>query len=99
MQFNQFIIFGGCGFIGTHTANLLREKYPDAKIYIADLLADGTENLGHSMILDYEGKILDEIDEIEGGIYAEVNLQKMYEFREKCTILEDIKDEYKVINK
>ena len=36
MQFNQFIIFGGCGFIGTHTANLLREKYPDAKVYIAD---------------------------------------------------------------
>lgn len=43
MQFNQFIIFGGCGFIGTHTANLLREKYPDAKVYIADLLADGSE--------------------------------------------------------
>ncbi|MBO4674533.1 MAG: NAD(P)-dependent oxidoreductase, partial [Elusimicrobiaceae bacterium] len=40
MNFNSFIIFGGCGFIGTHTANLLREKYPDAKIYIADLLAD-----------------------------------------------------------
>lgn len=45
MQFNQFIIFGGCGFIGTHTANLLREKYPDAKVYIADLLADGSEFL------------------------------------------------------
>ena len=43
MQFNQFIIFGGCGFIGTHTANLLLEKYPDAKVYIADLLADGSE--------------------------------------------------------
>lgn len=40
MRFNTFIIFGGCGFIGTHTKNLLREKYPDAKIYIADLLAD-----------------------------------------------------------
>ena len=45
MQFNQFIIFGGCGFIGTHTANLLREKYPDAKVYIADLLANGSEFL------------------------------------------------------
>ena len=32
MQFDTFIIFGGCGFIGTHTANLLRSKYPDAKI-------------------------------------------------------------------
>lgn len=43
MHFDTFIIFGGCGFIGTHTANLLREKYPDAKIYIADLLAEGSE--------------------------------------------------------
>lgn len=42
MQFDTFIIFGGCGFIGTHTANLLRAQYPDAKIVIADLLADGS---------------------------------------------------------
>ncbi len=44
MQFNQFIIFGGCGFIGTHTANLLREKHPNAKIYIADLLVDESKS-------------------------------------------------------
>jgi len=62
------------------------------------LLPDGKENLGHSMIIDYEGKIMDEIEEIEGGIYAEVNLPKMYEFRSKCTILNDIKDAYEVIN-
>lgn len=43
MMFDSFIIFGGCGFIGTHTKNLLMKMYPDAKIYIADLLADGTE--------------------------------------------------------
>ena len=42
MQFDTFIIFGGCGFIGSHTANLLRSKYPDAKIIVADLLADGS---------------------------------------------------------
>ena len=41
-QFNTFIIFGGQGFIGTHTANLLRQRYPEAKIYNADLLSDGT---------------------------------------------------------
>ena len=61
------------------------------------LLLDGKENLGHSMIIDYEGNILDEIEEKEGGIYAEVNLLNMYNFRNKCTILNDIKDEYKVI--
>lgn len=63
------------------------------------LLFDGSENLGHSMIIDYEGKIIDEIEEIEGGIYAEADLNKMYEFRSKCTILNDIKDSYEVILK
>ena len=63
------------------------------------LLADNKENLGHSMIINYEGKILDEIEEIEGGIYAEVNLPLMYEFRDKCTVLNDIKENYEVIIK
>ena len=63
------------------------------------LLPDGKENLGHSMIIDYEGKILDQIEDIEGGIYAEVNLPKMYEFRSKCTILKDIKVSYEVVKK
>ncbi len=63
------------------------------------LLNDGSENLGHSMIIDYEGKILDEINELEGGIYAEIDLEKMYDFRDKCTVLKDIKDSYEVIIK
>ncbi len=63
------------------------------------LLADNKENLGHSMIINYEGKILDEIEEIEGGVYAEVNLPEMYEFRSKCTVLNDIKQSYEVIIK
>ena len=62
------------------------------------LLADGTENLGDSMIINYEGKILDKIDENEGGIYAEINLNEMYAYREKCTILNDIKKSYEVIS-
>lgn len=60
------------------------------------MLADGSENLGHSMILDYQGNILDEIEEKEGGIYAEINLPEMYEFRDKCKVLDDIKDSYEV---
>ena len=63
------------------------------------LLYDGKENLGHSMIIDYEGKIMDEIEEMEGGIYAELNLLDMYNFREKCTVLNDIKDSYEVVIK
>ena len=63
------------------------------------LLADGVENLGHSMIIDYDGNILDEIEEKEGGIYAEINIEKEYEFRDKCTVLKDIQDSYEVIKK
>ena len=46
MKFDSFVIFGGCGFIGSHVVDLLREKYPDAKIYIADLLADAAQSNG-----------------------------------------------------
>lgn len=63
------------------------------------VLKDGTGNLGHSMILDYKGDVLSEINQIEGGIFAEVNLEVMYEFRDKCRVLDDIKDSYEVIIK
>ncbi len=57
------------------------------------------ENLGHSMILDYKGDILSEINNIEGGIYATIDLEDMYSFREKCRVLDDIKNSYEVIIK
>lgn len=63
------------------------------------LLANASENLGHSMIIDYNGKIEDEINDIEGAIYAEADLEKMYDFRNKCTVLNDIKNSYEVIEK
>lgn len=63
------------------------------------LLADGVENLGHSLIYDYEGKILDEIDEIEGSVYAVIDLAKMYDFRANCPSINDIQDSYEVIKK
>lgn len=62
-------------------------------------LADGTRNLGHSMIIDYKGDVLDEIDLVEGPIYAEIDLESMYEFRNKCTVLDDIQESYEVMKK
>ena len=53
-------------------------------------------NLGHSMILDYKGDILSEINQIEGSIFATVDLEEMYEFRDKCKVISDIKDSYEV---
>lgn len=59
-------------------------------------LPSGAKNLGHSLIYDFSGNVLDEINEIEGSISAVLDFQKMYDFREKCTVLKDIKDDYKV---
>ena len=62
-------------------------------------LKDGSKNLGHSMIIDYKGDILSEINQKEGGFYAEIDLDEMYKFRDKCTILKDIKKSYEVEEK
>ena len=62
-------------------------------------LKNEQKNLGHSMIIDYNGNILDEINIIEGGVYANINLEEMYLFREKCKVIEDIKNSYEVIIK
>ena len=51
------------------------------------------------MILDYKGDILSEINEFEGGIYATIDLEEMYSFREKCRVLDDIKNSYEVLIK
>ena len=43
--------------------------------------------------------ILDEIEEIEGGVYAEIDLHKMYDFRNNTPSINDIKNSYEVIKK
>ena len=63
------------------------------------VLKDGSRNLGHSMILDYKGDVLDEINIKEGVIFAEIDLDEMYQFREKCKVLDDIKNNYEVLIK
>ncbi len=53
-------------------------------------------NLGHSRIIDYNGNVLSEISDGEGVIQADLNFNEMYAFREKCTVLKDIKESYEV---
>ena len=61
-------------------------------------IPDG-ENLGHSMIIDYNGNVLSEINKAEAGFTATIDLNEMYDFRERCTILNDVKESYEVIIK
>ena len=56
-------------------------------------------NLGHSMFIDYNGNILSEINISEGSFYTTIDLNLMYDFREKCKILNDIKSSYEVMVK
>ena len=53
-------------------------------------------NLGHSRIIDYNGNVISEVLDGENIITATINLSEMYKFREKCTILSDIKKSYEV---
>ena len=55
-------------------------------------------NIGHSRIIDYKGETITEIkDQKEGCMNATLNFKPMYEFREKCKCINDIKENYEVI--
>ena len=53
-------------------------------------------NLGESRIIDYKGEELNSIMSGEGIVSSVLNFHEMYEFREKCAILNDIRDDYEV---
>ena len=53
-------------------------------------------NLGESRIIDYKGEELNSISKTEGIVSATIDMTQMYEFREKCAILSDIRDSYEV---
>ena len=59
-------------------------------------IKDNEYNLGESRIIDYKGEELNSIMSGEGISSAELNMNEMYEFRQKCAILNDIRDDYEV---
>ncbi len=59
-------------------------------------ILNGDYNLGKSAIIDYKGENLAEINDGEGAITAELNVEEEYEFRQKCTILKNVLKEYNV---
>ena len=62
------------------------------------IIKDDEWNIGHSRIFDYLGETIAEIkDQKEGLMTCEINFKNMYEYRNSCTILKDIKDSYEVI--
>jgi len=59
-------------------------------------MKDNEYNLGHSRIIDYNGNVLSEILDGEGIIQTDIDIEEMYKFRDKCTILKDIRESYEV---
>lgn len=54
-------------------------------------------NIGHSRILDYLGETAAEIkDQREGLMTCEIKFNDMYDYRNSCTILKDIRESYEV---
>lgn len=87
-----------------HWDSLTAARAVENQTYLVALTQTGTlptgaKNLGHSMIYDYSGNILDEIDSNEGCISAVLSFAEMNDFRDKCTILKDIHSSYEVILK
>lgn len=61
------------------------------------LIKDNEYNLGYSRIINYDGSINQEIDEKKNHIYATIKFDSaMYDFRNKCTVLNDIHKNYEV---
>lgn len=60
-------------------------------------IENGEWNIGHSRIIDFKGESLTEIkDQKEGAMTASLYINEMYEFRDKCTCIKDIKETYEV---
>ena len=60
-------------------------------------IENGEYNLGESRIIGYKGSEISSIMENkEGFVSGDLDISEMYEFREKCKVLSDIKDNYEV---
>lgn len=60
-------------------------------------IEDDEWNIGHSRIIDYKGDTVSEIkDQKEGAMTACITFDDMYNFREKCTCIKDIRKSYEV---
>jgi omega-amidase len=84
-----------------HWENLTKARAIENQTFMVALTQSGLiendeYNLGHSRVIDYNGDVISEIKSSEGAMFAEIQFKEMYEFRNKCTILLDIQDNYEV---
>ena len=71
----------------------------DAKLTPADSYSKLVEAGRIPLTQRYVGLTVTVLNKEEGGIYADIDLEEMYDFRAKCQVIKDIKDSYEVIIK
>lgn len=54
---------------------------------------------GNSMAIDYKGKIIEKLNEEEGVLYAELDIEEMHQYRKQLPILKDTKRSYQILEK
>ena len=60
-------------------------------------IKDDEWNIGHSYVFDFVGETLAEIkNQREGIVSVKIDFKNMYEYRNTCTILKDIRETYEV---
>ncbi len=59
-------------------------------------IENGEFNLGESRIIDYKGEELSSIMSGEGIVCATLDIEDMYNFRGKCPVIKDIRNNYEV---
>ena len=67
----NYIITGGTGFIGTHLTNLIKERYPEAKVYNLDIVKPGTPN---PVVKNYKPAVKD--GETLQSVFVECDIRK-----------------------
>ena len=60
-------------------------------------IKDDEWNIGHSYVFDFVGETLAEItNQREGIVLVKIDFKNLYEYRNNCTILKDIRETYEV---
>ena len=97
----SFIVTSISIIIGNTISSILSEKF-SVLLGSAFLMLLGFYGIYKNIsnkTTNYDFNNSNEIDKKEGYIYASLDLEEMYKYREKCTVLKDLRKIYKVRTK
>ena len=91
------------GFYQEYETLLHSRAIENQMYYISSCLTgkinDNYEFSGNSQICDYRGRIVNKLDREEKALYTEISINEMLEYRKQMPILNDRKNEYKIMER